>query len=99
MGIEPIKKLFKKWKLETATVEMAVGQLIQHADLLWKEITGIKLRFIKQDNRQAEIKREQLRMQAEIERLLKHNDLEPFPQDEQPKRKRGRPPIRKNWWE
>ncbi|MDM8527812.1 hypothetical protein QUF58_06300 [Anaerolineales bacterium HSG24] len=37
-------------------------------------------------------------MQAEINRLLKHNDLKPLDPDKPPKR-RGRPRKDSDWWE
>ena len=99
MDAEPIKKLVQRWKLAELTVERATGQLIQHADLLWAEVKGLGQRLLQLGQTQTEAKQERQYMQAEIDRLLKHNQLEPLDRSEPLKRKRGRPRKNKDWWD
>ena len=91
MSVEPIKKLLQKWKLEKLAVERATGQLIQHVDMLWDEAKGLSLKLLQLVNVQTEAKQERAYMQAEIDRLLKHNELKPLDRTKPPKRRRGRP--------
>jgi len=74
MSIEPIKKLLQKWTLEKLAVERAIGQLIQHVDMLWDEAKGLGQKLLQLGNAQTEAKQERAYMQAEIDRLLKHNE-------------------------
>ncbi|MDM8518562.1 hypothetical protein QUF64_00840 [Anaerolineales bacterium HSG6] len=34
MSTEPIKTLLSKWKVADLTIEMAIGHLLQHVDML-----------------------------------------------------------------
>ena len=97
MSTEPIKKLLQKWTLEKLAVERAIGQLIQHADMLWDELTGLGQKLVQLAKSQIEAKQERDYMQAEIDRLLKHNKLKPLDRKQPLKRKRGRPRKERDW--
>ncbi|MDM8529672.1 hypothetical protein QUF63_00775 [Anaerolineales bacterium HSG25] len=95
MATYPIKELLHKWEQATITIEMAIGHIGQHLNLLWEEVTQIKQNHIKLTNAHAETQRQQALLRFEVERLLKHNGLSPTPHDAPPKRPRGRPPKKK----
>ena len=98
MTNKEFKKLLKEWAQEQIEADTAIGRLIHQAKLIWEEIIPLKITQNKHKNALREAKQERVRLQTEVERLLKHNDLEPFDPVKQPKR-RGRPRKHKNWWE
>ena len=99
MGTYKIKELVKKWSNAELPLEMATGHIIQHVQLLWAEVKGLGQKLSQVAKAQREAKKERQYMQAEIDRLLKHNKLKPLDRTEPPKRKRGRPRKNKDWWE
>jgi ABC-type glutathione transport system ATPase component len=81
------------WTLKTLTPEMAIGHLLQHAELLWAEIVTIRKRLTELTNALTGLKQNQDRLRADVDRLLKHAGLPPSDMDAPPRPKRGRPPM------
>ncbi|MDM8528941.1 hypothetical protein QUF58_12135 [Anaerolineales bacterium HSG24] len=91
------KKLLTEWAQEQIKAEMAIGRIICQIEAIWQEAASLKKTQGQQDKALREAKRERIHLQAEIKRLLKHNDLKPLDPDKPPKR---RPPRKdKDWWE
>ena len=91
-----LKKLITEWTHEQIKTEMAIGRIICQIEALWQETISLKKIQNKQDKALREAKQERIHLQAEIKRLLKHNDLKPLAPDKPPKR---RPRKDKDWWE
>jgi hypothetical protein len=68
MGTMPPQKLTKKWEREEITVEMAVGQILQH---LVKILTTLKTINITLYN-----------LRADVDSLIAHTGMTPNPKGE-----------------
>ena len=90
MSTEPIRKLLNKWKVEKLTVEMAIGHLLQHADIKHESDEQAKQERRKIMRTLDEIQVTLKSLRHDVDSLIAHTSMPPTP----PKRKRGRP--RKN---
>ncbi len=77
MGTIEASELFKQWKLEDLTVEMAVGHIIQHLTILHEVDEAAGSSRTQMQRTLEEHRRELIRLRKDVDRLLQQVGLSP----------------------
>ncbi|MDM8520408.1 hypothetical protein QUF64_10200 [Anaerolineales bacterium HSG6] len=85
MSTEPIKQLLSKWKVADLTIEMAIGHLLQHVDMLHDTDHQANIQRHKMMVMLTEIQTSLKSLRHDVDSLIAHTGMPPVP----PKRKRG----------